>query len=671
MFSRSCRSKSRIEIRQLEIPETPDAAACHDVPDLMSSTEVAETMASKTVPRTVGTKSPSCLGPSRTSLKPNIRKVGDHTAPYTLTASCNDLESSISTRIVSVSNRTEQKTVLQAVQAHQTSTPEHASLQRPHKGQQCEQEHQKSFDMSKAIEDSGRTPPVLPVRYRREEAEAHPSQQQSHTPCVDDTTAHVPYSRHGESGTMALKSSSEATCSSLSPKIPIGSNVDDTDSPARQKRYTNRELARIALACANGASMTASQIIDWLVQKFPYLSEERSAWEKSFRPVLSLEEFRRNKAVGSHEARVVYSFANAAYKARYEEDYRDHIVDHSHGCRQRHVTRPAAATDPRGNVGEIVKSIQKQHSRGGLQKAIKSAPTGYTQSTWRNTSKSTASSRHSAAVPATPDPSFIPSPVSTTSNDNPPLNLLKLSSLTSLRDLAHYASGIKRETSFHCVYPHDTHPSIEMMTAEEKARKVAEIRARPSRKDLFDSNQRLAHVRRYRRQDIHDESDGAWKPQSAGAKENLIEEDTIAKNCNEPRSLREVFNLPANAVPMNDGNEMAFRDGTMVSQPSAMLVDRHVNQLNRSTAVCHDHGTYTGLGRGLEPDLRSIDLSHTPMSASQRSLGGSLGSVHSSIPDCFPIKIHSSWSDKYLHIKSVMTCTGCRLSRLLPNQNVH
>jgi hypothetical protein len=69
-------------------------------------------------------------------------------------------------------------------------------------------------------------------------------------------------------------------------------------------------------------------------------------------------------------------------------------------------------------------------------------------------------------------------------------------------------------------------------------------------------------VRRYRRQDIHDERDGAWQPSITNQrKDKRTGDDEIG----DIRTLREVFNLPANAIPMNDGqNELAFRDGTLV-----------------------------------------------------------------------------------------------------------
>jgi len=116
----------------------------------------------------------------------------------------------------------------------------------------------------------------------------------------------------------------------------------------------------------------------------------------------------------------------------------------------------------------------------------------------------------------------------------------------------------ERETSFHRIQARCMKLSIETMTPEEKVTKIAEIQARPSRKRFFGPDYRLGHVLRQGRQDIHDESDGAWDPKLTSNQEKRL--------LWEGRSLREKFNLPKNAVPMNDGQELAFRDGTSVSK---------------------------------------------------------------------------------------------------------
>ncbi|KAJ5031543.1 hypothetical protein PSV08DRAFT_386150 [Bipolaris maydis] len=515
--------------RQLEIAETPDIAARRSMPPLLDSTESTKfDVSTAGTIRADETKTSFGFYSRRSTLESKIEKINDHAAPYTLSASCNDLDSSNSTEPISASNDAERGTVLQAVTTHGTNTLHNASFQSPRNGQQCENDYAKLPGASETTR-MGELPAIVPpVFHMVDEVQAHVSRQ---SPSTGDAVSHELLSVQLESRDVTLECSLDAISPSMSPQVSLRWDLDDTYSSVCQKRHTNRELARIALACANGASMTASQIVDWLVQKFHYLQKGQSTWEKSLKAVLSRKEFRSDKASGLHGARLMYSFANAAYKARYEEEYRDYIIQCSQEHDQKHAVRPVA----------VVKSSQG------------------------NVSNSAACPQSSAITSTIPDSSFIPSPATNASNGDLPPDLFKLSDSSLVKDIAEYTSEMKRGTSFHHVYPRNTRPSIEMMTTEEKAMKVAEIQARPSRKALFDSGQRLAHVRRYKRLDIHDESDGAWNTQPSEVEGYPAKNEAATRDCDEPRSLCEVFNLPVHAVPMNDGVELAFRDGTLVN----------------------------------------------------------------------------------------------------------
>ncbi|USP76643.1 hypothetical protein yc1106_03917 [Curvularia clavata] len=411
---------------------------------------------------------------------------------------------------------------------------------------------------------------------------------------TDDATARTSHSKQQEPCTTSLENSPKTGNLLVPRNVSTSPEVDDA---SLHVPHTNRELARIALVCANGSSMSAPQIIDWLVRRFPYLQQEQGLWEKSLKATLPLKEFRSNKVTGLGDIRVVYSFANEVYKTRYEEEYRDYITHYSHEDSQQQISR-LDAVESTGDVLETTENIPEQHSRVRAGETVENAPARYAEDTWGNIPKNIAYSQQSAAL-------FIPSPASTSSDDDTAPCPFKPTRLSLTRSKTEYAAEIKRETSFHKAYPRSIRTSLEMMTAEEKARKVTEIRARPSRKQLIDSGQRLAHVRRYRRQDAHDESEGAWKPQSVEAKEKPMKG---ASDCDEPRSLHEVFRLPTNAVPMlHEGNELAFRDGTMVSEAIATLVDRYVNNVNRSMADYHDRDESTGWANGWELGLQSIN----------------------------------------------------------------
>jgi hypothetical protein len=104
------------------------------------------------------------------------------------------------------------------------------------------------------------------------------------------------------------------------------------------------------------------------------------------------------------------------------------------------------------------------------------------------------------------------------------------------------------------------------MTEEEKARKIAEIKARPSRKKYFGSDHRLAHKRRFGLEDVHDERDGAWKPRRPTTDELHQSAKGVDMDSEKAQTLRGLFGLPENVIPMNDGfTELAFRDGTLVN----------------------------------------------------------------------------------------------------------
>jgi hypothetical protein len=127
----------------------------------------------------------------------------------------------------------------------------------------------------------------------------------------------------------------------------------------------------------------------------------------------------------------------------------------------------------------------------------------------------------------------------------------------------------------------DRTPSVEIMTPMEIDRKISEIKQRPSRKRFFGSDHRLAHVRRYGRQDIHDESEEAWMSVPSKEFRTTIGGSVGIDSRKEEgaTTVRELFNLPENTIPTNSGRaELAFRDGTLVSISS---------QVSRTeTSVC-------------------------------------------------------------------------------------
>jgi hypothetical protein len=293
------------------------------------------------------------------------------------------------------------------------------------------------------------------------------------------------------------------------------------------------------------------QIIDWVAQIFPYKKKGQGEWQKSLKSVLSLKpEFQGEKPVGAAPgSSMLYSFANAAFRAQFEAKYRQHCANSKFASKQ----------PPKERRQDLHQTTAQPALETSLTvkppKAIKSAPSLRTQMslpTEPDSNVSTASGETVAKTISSDDPLF-----------NPFERPGKQRSAITLDSCVE----TKRVTSFHKLRLQPQKPSIETMTLEEKALKIAEIKARPSRKKFFGPDHRLAHLRRYGRQDIHDESEGAWKPSlSAQTDEKAVREnDAVPKEGEEPRTLRELFNLPVNAIPMNDGQELAFRDGTLVN----------------------------------------------------------------------------------------------------------
>ncbi|EAT87682.1 hypothetical protein SNOG_05291 [Parastagonospora nodorum SN15] len=323
-----------------------------------------------------------------------------------------------------------------------------------------------------------------------------------------------------------------STKNSTSPQVGTTSpNGDDTsiaDRPAIhngmkvRKRYTSRQLARIALVAANGHYMTTSQIVLWLVSTFPHLRVGEGNWEVNVRSALSwFEEFqgRNIKNPGTHGNKKHYGFSNATFRAQFEAEYSE-FLDSPEPRQMPVPLEPVPSGDG------------KPRSKRPLaaKRAAKTTP-------------------YSIAKQAANDPSFNPFKRSV------PRQAFKLPDIGNDTGLESFMIVAISPAS---------QPTIDTMAQEEKARKIEEIKARPSRKTYFGSGQRLAHKRRYNLVDIHEERDGAWQAPARTAVKGLREadHDMDIDDDGTSRTLREVFNLPYNMIPVNDGQtELAFKDG--------------------------------------------------------------------------------------------------------------
>jgi hypothetical protein len=343
-----------------------------------------------------------------------------------------------------------------------------------------------------------------------------------------------------------------------------------------QRDYTKRQLARIALVSANGSRMTSSQIVLWIARTFPQYQVGKGGWEKSVYACLSkFPEFDGRKIAEAFENKKLYGFSNASYRTQYEKEYSEFFEA---------LTSRSAKVQPQQDIAE-------QRSQGVLQsrRAVKSAASHPFAVKREPEAIATPDTHKSIIQPGEVEPNatsklgtrrmrkqaawstaerqrskITPKQVE---DDESPM-FIKRSVSPQPAQTLDPGLAVKKAATFKDAYAAGVEPSIDNMTEAEKAQKISEIKARPSRKKYFGSNHRLVHKLRHNLADIHDESDGAWKPQSTTnePQPSLSRDDDGDTNEEDSRTLRQVFDLPDNIIPMNDGyTELAFRDGTLVS----------------------------------------------------------------------------------------------------------
>ncbi|KAF2845770.1 hypothetical protein T440DRAFT_472409 [Plenodomus tracheiphilus IPT5] len=311
-----------------------------------------------------------------------------------------------------------------------------------------------------------------------------------------------------------------------------------------EKRYNVRELARIALSAADDTGLTTVEITDWLAKTFTFLQKGQRPWGKTLKTKLStFPEFRRVKIPGAGHNKKRYSFVDAATRARYRAVFAEYCpvivtpLSEAGGTSGLNVKPPSASKEARpSRLSRAEKTVISTVERRPAQTTPKSGPSPSTQVAPKlfEESLSKPSKPFERAVERIPK--------------------VHSSDIQEFKHEISYEAFLKAHTW-----------SVESMTEEQRAKKIAQIKARPSRKQFFGSDHRLGHVRRYRREDIHDESDGAWKASLMWRSNSQTKRNEDVSMKDGP-TLREVFDLPENAVPMNDGQtELAFRDGTRIN----------------------------------------------------------------------------------------------------------
>ncbi|KAF1922052.1 hypothetical protein BDU57DRAFT_70272 [Ampelomyces quisqualis] len=344
-------------------------------------------------------------------------------------------------------------------------------------------------------------------------------------------------------------------------------------------QYTMRQLARIALVSGNGSRMTTSQILLWIARTFPSLKVGEGRWERSVQACLSrFDEFDGKEILGAQGSKKLYGFSSVAFRTRFEQEYPEFCTASE--------SRPESLEADQKIVVDDSKRKTKRIPIGWARKSAPSLPHPLSTKQVDPIIGPEVHRSSAAEMKWCPTPEPISPLVREQSGSSmavkghdpngwirqaeegtPFMPFQRDSPRQQVGTLGSVMSTIK-ETSFHNVYALGL-PSIDIMGHTEKAEKVAQIRARPSRKKYFGSDYRLAHKRRHALADIHDESNGAWNSIRSAMTEQRApsdQDEDMDLSKEGRRSLREVFDLPDNMIPMNDGHtELAFRDGTLIN----------------------------------------------------------------------------------------------------------
>jgi hypothetical protein len=311
--------------------------------------------------------------------------------------------------------------------------------------------------------------------------------------------------------------------------------------PQPRRSFTDRERARMALVASNGQRRTTVEIVDWNLQMFPYLNENRATLERNMAAVLSVSsEFKGRRILGARGNKQLWSFAGPDIQRRFEREYPgyrkslNNLTERGDDCVQ------VALSDDSDSTTKQKTSMRFRPTMVASSDLIKEAAIlANFEMIHENGSLAEPKERDTSSSAGT---------------------------CNSTRTLRLDQSNGGR--FFEACTPYRT-PPLEAMTQTDIDQKISEIKQRPSRKKFFGPEHRLAHVRRYGRQDIHDESDGAWKPELCGKVKTLAGSHSpaiVSEDREEVATVRQLFDLPRNAIPMNTGQtELAFRDGTLVS----------------------------------------------------------------------------------------------------------
>jgi hypothetical protein len=365
-----------------------------------------------------------------------------------------------------------------------------------------------------------------------------------------------------------------------------------------EHRYTIQQLVIIALVVADSFGMTTSQIIFWIAGYSSLFPVGKGSWEQDVRATLkSSADFKSTRILGVVDNKKLWNFATQKIYRQYAEEYRDYAAQ---------STPPTDTSDPMDNP--VAHESNKRATGSSSVRKTGSNVARKSASSW---SKSTPTKPKIMPAAQIASPSKAKDlQLSSTGEEYTELRLGSVSPTNKVIDCTplecikprrppetlNINTHALRVANYHDL-PFVSHMSpIETMTDVEKARKIAEIKARPSRKSYFGEDHKLEHKRRYGLVDIHDEG-GLWRSfkSKAGVIDKYRNADVDMER--DGQTLRELFGLPEKTMPINVGNDIAFRDATMVYFAPQCSCSYIILTVHRSMVDYHDRESCIRSGR--------------------------------------------------------------------------
>jgi hypothetical protein len=370
------------------------------------------------------------------------------------------------------------------------------------------------------------------------------------------------------------------------------------NSRAKQGQYSFRELIGQALLASNGTALTTAEVQDWIANTFPQIYRKGGPWKNNISPILSgTPDFQIQSKIGKQ---IFWSFKNAQARKKYERQFpepripaptlaaapqnatlaattvpsatrrpsrlsivENMEIDEQHDASASALaeirTFPESVADLRALLPEVSDEVRTR-----MQQAIDSLEQHKCEIVPGTHRSEDAHSSASAPV-QTGSSSFVIVPKEPEHRDDDHLfNPFHTEESTN----SYLPGDVRVETDFYEAFPEESY----RMTEEQREKKIAAIRARPSRKATF--GQVLATAR-YHRKDVHNELESEPRPSTALPKMTVVQRieddfwDISQVNEEVPRevqNLKEAFGLPQNLIPMLYEGQLAFREGTRVSR---------------------------------------------------------------------------------------------------------